>query len=147
VIGRTHMDRDRSAPVGHSSGEVHPTTSVAASDGPSRRNLIVTAAAAGASIAFGDRPGVTAEPETRFEFTKPLAGWEILTGQWAIEGVPGAAQGKALVQRASNNAFNVIVAPGGPYTSMDVSVRFNRSRGAKTHPEASSFDLPTAAII
>ena len=41
----------------------------------------------------------------------------------------GAAQGKALVQRAINNSFNVIVAPGGPYTNMDVSVHFKPISG------------------
>ena len=42
-----------------------------------------------------------------------------------IEEVPGASRnGRALVQRATNNEFNVIVAPGGPYGDVDVSVRF-----------------------
>ena len=72
---------------------------------------------------------MTAEPDVRFDFTKPIAGWEIVAGQWGIEDVPGAAQGKALVQRAINNSFNVIVAPGGPYTNMDVSVRFKPISG------------------
>jgi hypothetical protein len=81
------------------------------------------------SIAFGDRPGMTAEPDVRFEFSKPLADWETVAGQWAIEDVPGAVNGKALVQRAINNSFNVIVAPGGPYADVDVSVRFKPISG------------------
>ena len=48
-----------------------------------------------------------------------------------IEDVPGASRGKALVQRATNNAFNVIVAPGGPYTDVDVSVRFKPISGSE----------------
>ena len=49
----------------------------------------------------------------RFDFTKPLDGWTTVSGQWAIEEVAGAAQsGRALVQRATANDFNVIVAPG-----------------------------------
>ena len=35
----------------------------------------------------------------------------------------------ALVQRATDNAFNVIVAPGGPYTNVDVSARFKPMSG------------------
>jgi hypothetical protein len=77
---------------------------------------------------------MTAEPDVRFDFTKPLAGWETVDGQWAIEEVPGAVREKALVQRAVNNSFNVIVAPGGPYTNMDVSVRFKPISG---HEDAS----------
>jgi hypothetical protein len=34
-----------------------------------------------------------------------------------------------LVQRATDNAFNVIVAPGGPSTDVDVSVRFKPMSG------------------
>ena len=34
-----------------------------------------------------------------------------------------------LVQRAVENQFNVIVAPGGPYTDVDVSVRFKPISG------------------
>ena len=80
------------------------------------------------SIGAG-RPSA-AEPEVRFDFTRPLEGWETVTGQWAIDDVPGASQGgRALVQRATNNAFNVIVAPGGPYTNVDVSVRFKPISG------------------
>jgi hypothetical protein len=54
-----------------------------------------------------------------------------VTGKWGIEDVPGASEGKALVQRATNNAFNVIVAPGGPYTDADVSVRFKPISGSE----------------
>jgi Domain of Unknown Function (DUF1080) len=67
--------------------------------------------------------------ETRFDFIRPLEGWETVTGKWGIEDVSGASQGKALVQRATNNAFNVIVAPGGPYSDVDVSVRFRPMSG------------------
>ena len=47
-----------------------------------------------------------------------------------IEDVPGASQGgKALVQRATDKAFNVIVAPGGPYANIVVEVRFKPISG------------------
>src|SRR5262249_37890733 len=35
----------------------------------------------------------------------------------------------ALVQRATDNEFNVIVAPGGPYGDVEVSVRFKPMAG------------------
>jgi hypothetical protein len=97
----------------------------------SRRQLITAAAALGASLAVGERRLWAAGSEVRFDFTRPLEGWETVTGKWGIEDVPGASHGKALVQRATNNAFNVIVAPGGPYTDVDVSVRFKPISGSE----------------
>jgi hypothetical protein len=48
----------------------------------------------------------------------------VVDGQWAVEEMPGAPGGKrALVQRATGNAFNVIVAPLGPFGDVDVSVK------------------------
>ncbi len=96
----------------------------------SRRQFITAAAAMGASMSIGDRRSWAAEPEVHFDFTRPLDGWETVTGKWAVADVPGASQGgRALVQRATNNAFNVIVAPGGPYTNVDVSARFKPMSG------------------
>jgi hypothetical protein len=83
-------------------------------------------------MAIGQRRPWAAESERRFDFTRPFEGWETVTGRWAIEGVPGALQGgRALVQRARDNAFNVIVAPGGPYTDVDVTVRFKPISGGE----------------
>jgi hypothetical protein len=98
---------------------------------PSRRQLITAAAALGASLAVGERRPWAAGSEVRFDFTRPFEGWETVTGKWGIEDAPGASQGKALVQRATNNPFNVIVAPGGPYTDVDVSVRFKPISGSE----------------
>jgi len=95
----------------------------------SRRRFITTAAALATSAAIGKRPAMAAEPDVQFDFAKPLEGWQTVTGQWSVEDVPGAVQGKALVQRATNNSFNVIVAPGGPYANVDVSVRFKPISG------------------
>jgi len=51
-------------------------------------------------------------------------------GKWTLEEMPGAPSGKkVLVQRAVENQFNVVVAPGGPYTDVDVSVRFKPISG------------------
>jgi hypothetical protein len=96
---------------------------------PSRRQLITAAATLGVSMAIGERRPRAAESERRIDLTRQFEGWETVTGKWGIEDVPGASRGKALVQRATNNPFNVIVAPGGPYTDVDVSVRFKPISG------------------
>jgi Domain of Unknown Function (DUF1080) len=70
-------------------------------------------------------------PTERFALEqKGLEGWRSIDGQWALEEMTGAPSGKrVLVQRAVQNAFNVIVAPGGPYRDVDVSVRFKPISG------------------
>jgi hypothetical protein len=81
-------------------------------------------------MTIGERLAGAAAPETRIDLTQSLEGWETLTGKWGIEDVAGATQGgKALVQRATDNTFNVIVAPGGPYANVDVSTRFKPISG------------------
>ena len=53
-----------------------------------------------------------------------------MDGRWTVEEMAGAPSGKrVLVQRALENTFNVIVAPGGPYTDVDISVRFTPISG------------------
>jgi len=95
-----------------------------------RRRLITAATAAGASMSLGQRFAQSQGSPLRFDLTKPLDGWMTVSGKWAIEDVPGALQGaRALVQRAIDNEFNVIVAPGGPYQNVDVSVRFKPISG------------------
>jgi 3-keto-disaccharide hydrolase len=94
----------------------------------SRRDLTAGAAALAACGSVGrSAPAVGAE--RRFDFSKPLDGWETIAGKWAIEDVPDARGGRALVQRATENAFNVVVAPGGPYGDIDISVRFKPMSG------------------
>ena len=111
----------------------------------SRRQLITAAAAGVTSAAIGERVARAVEP-IRFDFTRPLQGWETVTGKWAVEEVPGALHGgRALVQRATDNAFNVIVAPGGPYENVDVAVRFKPISGReRTFPVGSCFASPKA---
>ena len=59
-----------------------------------------------------------------------LDGWKTVAGSWAIEDMAEGPNGRrVLVQRATENAFNVIVAPGGPYAEVDVSVRFKPMSG------------------
>ena len=79
-------------------------------------------------MAAGGRPSPAAEGD-RLDLSKPLHGWETVSGDWLIEDVPGARDGRALVQRATGNEYNVIVAPGGPYQNVQVSVRFKPMAG------------------
>lgn len=97
----------------------------------SRRRLMTATATFSGSMVMRNRCLWATESEARSDFTRSLEGWETVTGTWGIEVVPGASRGKALVQRATNNAFNAIVAPGGPYTGVDVSVRFKPISGRK----------------
>jgi len=80
-------------------------------------------------------PAELALPETvpveRFDFeAHGVDGWTVVDGQWRVEEMPGAPSGRrVLVQRAVGNAFNVIVAPAGPFADVDVSVRFRPIAG------------------
>ena len=82
--------------------------------------------AAPAEIAL---PG--ALPVERIDFeASGIEAWTQVTGQWAVEEMDGAPSGRrVLVQRATRNAYNVIVAPLGPYTDVDVSMRFRPIAG------------------
>ncbi len=70
-------------------------------------------------------------PEEKFDFeSKGVDGWTTVDGQWTVEEMAGAPSGKrVLVQRATNNEFNVIVAPAGPFTDVDVSMKFKPISG------------------
>ena len=65
-------------------------------------------------------------PEEKFDFgATGIDGWTTITGQWAVETIAGAPTGrKVLVQRAVKNWFNAIIAPPGPYTDVEASVKF-----------------------
>jgi len=67
----------------------------------------------------------------RYDFEDGRLGdWKIIDGTWAIEEMAGAPSGRrVLVQRAVENVFNVIVAPAGPYSDVEVSVRFKPMSG------------------
>jgi hypothetical protein len=77
----------------------------------------------------------------RFDFEPTtLEGWTTVDGQWAVEEMAGAPSGqRVLVQRAAKNAFNVVVAPGGPYKDVDVSVRFKPISGREDASGGSVF--------
>jgi Domain of Unknown Function (DUF1080) len=92
----------------------------------SRRQLIAGGTALGLCTSTADRAALS----EGFDFTKPLDGWETMSGRWSTEEVAGASQrGRALVQRATDNEYNVIVAPGGPHSNVSVSVRFKPMSG------------------
>jgi len=58
-----------------------------------------------------------------WDFTgKGIDGWTVVEGQWSMqEGV--------LLQQATRNTFNVIVSPLGPYSDVDVTMRFKPISG------------------
>ena len=56
---------------------------------------------------------------------KGIEGWTVVDGEWTVEEMSGAPGGKrVLVQRATRNPFNLIVAPPGPAGDVDVAVKF-----------------------
>jgi len=67
----------------------------------------------------------------RFDFESgDVAGWTTVAGMWAVEEMDGAPSGrKVLVQRFTANTFNVIVAPPGPFSDVDVSVKLKPIAG------------------
>jgi hypothetical protein len=69
-------------------------------------------------------------PTQTFDFdSKGIEGWTSVSGQWAVEEMAGAPSGtKVLVQRATKNEFNVIVAPTA-YTDVDVTMKFKPISG------------------
>ena len=105
-----------------------------------RRRVLKTTIAAAASVPWL-RAAAAAPAEVlnvpdnatmdRFDFeSKGIEGWTAIDGQWAVEEMADALSGsKALVQRATRNAFNVIVAPPGPYTDVDVAMQFKPISG------------------
>jgi hypothetical protein len=74
-------------------------------------------------------PGTPASERWDFE-TSGIERWNVVDGQWSVEEMDGAPSGKrVLVQRAVKNEYNVIVAPSGPYTDVDVSVKLKPISG------------------
>jgi hypothetical protein len=70
-------------------------------------------------------------PTERWSFdTGGLDRWTVVDGQWSVEALADAPSGgRALVQRAVKNAYDVVVAPSGPYGDVDVSVKFKPISG------------------
>jgi Domain of Unknown Function (DUF1080) len=67
----------------------------------------------------------------RFDFEQNgIDKWKTIEGKWTVEEMTDAPSGKrVLVVRPKGRDFNVIVAPGGPYTDVDVSVQFKPISG------------------
>ena len=85
------------------------------------------------STARGQKEGGKAHMELElsgqaetFDFErKGIEEWKTVAGKWTVEEMTRAPSGKrVLMLRPQGNDFNVIVAPGGPYSDVDVSVRF-----------------------
>jgi hypothetical protein len=105
-----------------------------------RRNWFKGALAAVAACATSRKGDVLAAPAelqvpdgvptTTFDFDiRGTEGWTIGAGEWGIEEMAGAPSGrKVLVQRATKNEFNVIVAPES-YAGVDIAVRFKPISG------------------
>jgi len=105
----------------------------------SRRGWL--AALLGAGALHGARPARAAEApelalpsgarEERFDFeTGGVDGWITVAGRWTVEDMAGAPSGaRVLVQREVRSEFNVIVAPPGPYTAVDVSMKLRPIAG------------------
>jgi len=81
------------------------------------------------SVALDGSMTGSATAQETLDLSKSREGWEAVSGRWATEDVAGAKGGRALVQHATDNEFNVIVAPGGPYDDVIVSVRFKPISG------------------
>jgi hypothetical protein len=106
----------------------------------SRRRWLSTAITVAGILGITRRQGALAAateikvPENAqtqtFDFEgKGIDAWTIVSGEWAAEEMAGAPSGKrVLVQRATKNEFNVIVAPGS-YTDVDVSMKFKPISG------------------
>lgn len=90
------------------------------------RDLRPTSAAAAADLTLP-----SGASEERFDFeTSGVERWTTVAGRWTVEDMAGAPSGKrVLVQREVRNEFNVIVAPPGPYTALDVSVKLEPIAG------------------
>jgi len=60
-----------------------------------------------------------------------MAGWTVVEGQWSVQDMPGVPgwNKRVLMQQATRNTFNVIVAPLGPYSDVDASVKFKPISG------------------
>jgi hypothetical protein len=106
----------------------------------SRRGLGKAALAAAAALALNRTGRVPAAPveitmpddtPTRvldFE-TRGIEEWTTIGGKWVVEEMAGAPSGgRVLVQRATKNEFNVIVAPGA-YADVEVSMKFKPMSG------------------
>ena len=106
----------------------------------SRRGVFKTILAGlGACGLTGRRPAAAA-PELAVPSTLPVQtldfdttgidAWTTVEGRWTVETMPGAPSGsKILVQRAVKNQFNLILAPLGPYSDLDASMKFKPISG------------------
>jgi hypothetical protein len=86
-------------------------------------------------------------PEERFDFEATgLDGWTMVEGQWILDDMMGAPSGKrVLVQRATKNEFNVIVAPPGHTRISTSRCSSSRCRAGRMPPAGSRFATRTGS--
>lgn len=105
-----------------------------------RRASILALVALGVIVGCGQGGGPASAIElktpdtattTRYDFeSRGADGWKVVDGKWTVEDMAGAPSGKrVLVQRATSNEFDVIVAPAGPFSDVDVTMRFKPMSG------------------
>jgi hypothetical protein len=98
----------------------------------SRRGVLAaTVGSVLVSLLGKKRAAAASAPLERWDFeTGGIERWNVVSGQWSVEEMRDAPSGtRVLVQRAVKNEYNVIVAPSGPYTDVDVSVKFKPISG------------------
>jgi hypothetical protein len=93
-----------------------------------RRQILGAGVASIVTRAFGAEP---AAPQSWDFATKGIEGWTVVEGQWSVRDMPDVPGWKkpVLVQQATQNTYNVIVSPLGPYTDVDVSMKFRPISG------------------
>ena len=91
----------------------------------------IGASRSGRALAAPAELGLSADTPAHVYDFAGIAGWTTVSGQWTVEEPADSPSGrKVLVQRATRNEFNVVVAPGR-FTDVDVSVMFKpRPTGA-----------------
>jgi Domain of Unknown Function (DUF1080) len=94
----------------------------------SRRRLLKGALRMGLAALAAPLGAASGQPgEERWDFAaRGIEGWTTVTGRWAVEDMGGR---RVLVQRELKNTFNVIVAPLGPFSDVDVSMKFRPISG------------------
>src|SRR5690348_4262969 len=93
-----------------------------------RRQVLGAGVAALAMRAFGEDLGAA---QTWDFAAKGIEGWTVVNGEWLMRDMPDVPgwNKPVLVQQATQNTYNVIVSPLGPYTDVDVSMKFRPISG------------------
>jgi hypothetical protein len=90
--------------------------------------LAAASVAAASAISAESRGSMSNESmvTSPVDLSQGVSDWQVVAGQWNVETQDGAP---ILVQRNQRSDFNVIVAPAGPFSDVDASVRFKPLSG------------------